>query len=157
MKILLAVDGSSCSNAAVWEVVTRPWPPGTQVKVLSVIHALPFVPDPMFVGVGMHYYSLELEQKRAHRAVLAATKELAARAPQLDVTSCPAVEGPPASHIVDEARRWDADLIVIGSHGHGAAARLVLGSVSHAVVLHAPCSVEVVRERTVSDSPAAAS
>jgi nucleotide-binding universal stress UspA family protein len=53
--------------------------------------------------------------------------------------------GSPRSAILEEAERWKADLIVVGSHGYGAWQRLVLGSVSQAVVLHAKCSVEVVR------------
>jgi nucleotide-binding universal stress UspA family protein len=151
MKILLATDGSRFSSAAVHEVVS--WPADTEVRVVSVIHALPFVPEPTLTGVGLHYYSLDQEQKRAAHAIAAATRELADRAPHLRVTSG-TVEGAPARHIVDEARRWGADLIVIGSHGHGAPARLVLGSVSHAVVLHAPCSVEVVRARGESAATA---
>jgi len=53
--------------------------------------------------------------------------------------------GPPQAAILEEAERWKADLIVVGSHGYGTWHRLVLGSVSQAVVLHAKCSVEVVR------------
>jgi hypothetical protein len=37
MKILLAVDGSSCSLAAVEEIARRAWAPGTQVRILSAI------------------------------------------------------------------------------------------------------------------------
>ena len=47
--------------------------------------------------------------------------------------------------IVEEAERWSADLIVLGSRGLGALDRFLLGSVSHAVVQHAKSSVEVVR------------
>jgi nucleotide-binding universal stress UspA family protein len=49
--------------------------------------------------------------------------------------------------ILEEAERWDADLIVLGSHGYGLWQRFLLGSVSQAVVSHARCSVEVVRLR----------
>ena len=42
---------------------------------------------------------------------------------------------------------WGADLVVLGTHGHGPAGRFLLGSVAHSVALHAPCSVEVVRSR----------
>jgi nucleotide-binding universal stress UspA family protein len=48
--------------------------------------------------------------------------------------------------IVEEAERWGADLIVMGSRGLGAWNRLLLGSVSSAVVHHAKCSVEIVRK-----------
>jgi len=52
----------------------------------------------------------------------------------------------PRHGIVDEARRWKADLIVMGSHGRNGLDRLLLGSVAEGVLRHAPCSVEIVRE-----------
>lgn len=55
--------------------------------------------------------------------------------------------------IVDEARKWRADLIVLGSHGRTGITRLLLGSVAQSVVSHAPCSVEVVR-RKLTNYPA---
>jgi nucleotide-binding universal stress UspA family protein len=60
------------------------------------------------------------------------------------------IEGSPRQAIVDEADRWGADLIVMGSRGLGTWNRLLLGSVSSAVVNHAKCSVEIVRGRTTS-------
>jgi nucleotide-binding universal stress UspA family protein len=53
--------------------------------------------------------------------------------------------GPPRAVILDEAESWDADLIVVGSHGYRAWERFLLGSVSQSIVSHAKCSVEVVR------------
>jgi nucleotide-binding universal stress UspA family protein len=53
------------------------------------------------------------------------------------------LEGQPADVLVAEARRWNADLLVVGSHG--AVKRLALGSVSTRVAAHAHCSVEIVR------------
>ncbi len=53
--------------------------------------------------------------------------------------------GRPASEVVKAAREWPADLIVIGSHGRGGVARVVLGSVADGVLRHAPCPVIVVR------------
>src|SRR5262249_34217112 len=49
--------------------------------------------------------------------------------------------------ILDEAEKWGADLIVLGSHGYKGWRRFLLGSVSHAVATHARCSVEIVRRR----------
>ena len=61
--------------------------------------------------------------------------------------------GVPKQVILDEAERWGADLIVVGSHGYSAWDRFLLGSVSNAVAAHAKCSVEIVRCREKSESP----
>jgi nucleotide-binding universal stress UspA family protein len=52
--------------------------------------------------------------------------------------------GKPAAEIVSEAAEWEADLIVVGSHGRSRATRLILGSVAEAVMRDAPCSVLVI-------------
>jgi nucleotide-binding universal stress UspA family protein len=52
----------------------------------------------------------------------------------------------PKSAILDEAKEWEADLIVVGSHGRRGLDRLLLGSVSEAVAMHAHCSVDVIRQ-----------
>ncbi len=146
MKILLCVDGSECSQSVVEEIVSRPWPSGTEVRVLSVVHPLPYIPflDPGFVSPAAHYDSLTQERERASRDAEKAAKEISEKAPELKV-AVEALEGSPKKMIIEEAQRWGADLIVLGSHGYGAVRQFLLGSVSHAVVLHAPCSVEIVR------------
>jgi len=146
MKILLAVDGSKFSQAAVEEVIRRPWPPGTEVRVLSVVHPFPYIPmlDPGFVGPAAHFDSLKQERERASRDVDQAAKEIRDRAPELKL-AVESLEGSPKKMIVEEAERWGADLIIVGSHGYGPAKRFLVGSVAQAVFLHAPCSVEVVR------------
>jgi nucleotide-binding universal stress UspA family protein len=53
----------------------------------------------------------------------------------------------PKRAIIAEAERLGADLILVGSHGYGPKQRFLLGSVSHAMALYAPCSVEIVRTR----------
>ena len=55
------------------------------------------------------------------------------------------LSGPPKTVILDEAEAFGADLIIVGSHGLGVIERLLLGSVSQTVALHAKCSVEIVR------------
>lgn len=55
--------------------------------------------------------------------------------------------GPAARAVVEKAEEWQADMIIIGSHGRGLWKRVLLGSVSDRVLHHAPCSVLVVRKR----------
>lgn len=59
---------------------------------------------------------------------------------RLNVT-CATVTGAPPSAIVDYARREGIDLIVMGTHGHGAMAHLLIGSVAENVVRMSPCPV----------------
>jgi nucleotide-binding universal stress UspA family protein len=55
------------------------------------------------------------------------------------------LEGNPRSTILSEAKAWGAETIFIGARGLGILDRLLLGSVSTAVVTHAECAVEVIR------------
>jgi nucleotide-binding universal stress UspA family protein len=153
MKVLVAVDGSPSSTAAVEAVAARAWSEGTAVEVLTVIHtAVPFVLDPTYAIVFVHIDHLEKARQQAPEIAERAAAML--RRPNLTVTT-QILEGSPKTEILEEAERWGADLIVLGTHGHGAAARFLLGSVAHSVVLHAPCSVEVVRVKHVAEGATA--
>lgn len=147
MKILLAIDGSSYSDAAVEEVARRPWPEGTSVKVLTA-YELPAPPTPETWALPVNYFD-ELDiaiRKQSQHVVDQAIQTLKSnRNISVDAAIAP---GPPRSVILDEAESWGADLIVLGSHGYSAWERFLLGSVSQAVVSHAKCSVEVVRRPT---------
>jgi nucleotide-binding universal stress UspA family protein len=147
MKILIPVDGSPCSDAAVAEVARRPWPEGSQIKVLFVIHShFPNFPDPVLFSPAAHFESLAHERKIAGDVVDKATSTLREGngSHGLEIVG-ESAEGVPKELILDEAERWGADLAVLGSHGRGAVKRFLLGSVSHAVAEHAQCSVELVR------------
>lgn len=141
MKILLATDGSECSANAVYSVANRPWPAKSQIRTISVVEL------PILVT---EYPDNVLEQlwkearTRAEDAVADARKTLSATG--LNVCGGEATpKGEPRSFIIDEAKAWGADLIVLGSHGRHGWDRLLMGSVAESVVLHAPCSVEVIR------------
>lgn len=152
MKILLAIDGSDGSRAALEATISRPWPPKTEIRILSVAHThVPIVTGPAFTLAAVRHELLERDRERASREVEDAERVIRETHPRFDVSST-AIEGLPKEVILEEAERWGADLIVIGSHGHGAVKRILLGSVTQAVVLHASCSVEVVRRRDTSDA-----
>lgn len=147
MKILLATDGSSHSDAAVKEIIRRPWPEGSQIRILTVIHpAVPEVPDPLFLMYSAHEEQLEEARRVAPQIAENTARQIRDHTSGLGV-STEVLEGSPKDLIVEEARKWGADLIMLGSHGYGPVSRFLLGSVSHAVALHAPCSVEIIRIR----------
>lgn len=68
-----------------------------------------------------------------------------------DAVQCEVVEGYIKDRILDLAKHWPADLIVVGSHGRRGFTKFLLGSVSEAIVAHAPCSVEIVKLREHPD------
>lgn len=149
MKILLATDGSPCSDAAVNEVARSPWPANSEVKVISVVEMrLPGAPADRLVAE-IHFLEwLKALQGRARDAVDRAVAKLeqtdAERADRLRIDS-EIIDGNVKETIVNEAERWGADLIVVGSHGHHGMKRLWLGSVSAAVLAHANCPVRIAR------------
>lgn len=146
MKILLAVDGSACSDAAVQSVANRPWPTGTVVKVFSAVE-LPFVPTTETWALPDSYYA-ELEKAQSDKAKTAidkAVKTLRESQGLVFEILTDTHVGQAQSLIIDEAEQWGADLIVLGSHGYRGFKRFLLGSVSQAVAAHAKCSVEIVR------------
>lgn len=146
MKILLATDGSECSKAAASSVAARPWPENSEVKVISATDPFGFSPEdervPVEEPIGESDGPGEVYVTREERAVHEA-KEILAYA-GLTLTGA-VVGGHPKAAIVDEAKEWGADLVVVGAHGRRGIERIVLGSVSEAVAMHAPCSVEVIR------------
>ena len=146
MKILLAIDGSPCSDAAVEEVSRRPWPDGSSIKVLTAFE-LPVPPTPEGWALPVNYFE-EMDvalRKQAQNIVDGAIAKLKPKLPKSTSIDAQILPGSPRAAILDEAENWGADLIVVGSHGYRAWERFLLGSVSQSVVSHAKCSVEVVR------------
>jgi len=144
MKILLAIDGSPHSQDAVDEIIRRPWPTGSAVRVVSVIR--PYTPpatDVVLAGATIDDIRARQLQDAEQLTTHAGER---VTAPGLSVETV-VREGDPRSAILDEAEGWGADLIVVGSHGRTGLKRLFLGSIAQAIVAHAHCSVEVVRRR----------
>ena len=100
----------------------------------------------LIVLAAIHVEQTKEQLRHAPDIVAAAKDQIVRRSPGINV-STKILEGVPREVIVEEAREWDADLIVVGSHGYGRMKRLVIGSVAAAVVASAPCSVQVVRAK----------
>lgn len=146
MKILLAIDGSPCSDAAVEEVSRRPWPDGSAIKVLTAFE-LPMPAAAEGWALPVNYFE-EIDvalRKQAQNIADRAIRVLKSKLSKTISLDAQILPGPPRNVILDEAESWGADLIVVGSHGYRAWERFLLGSVSQSVVSHAKCSVEVVR------------
>lgn len=142
-RILVATDGSEFSTAAVKTVASEPWLKDTEIKVISVPEfALWLGEYPYFQRVQVE----ELNQSAldAAKAAVGQGKEILSRSKLKVTTEVPVDRDAPAKTILAAAKEWDADLIVVGSHGRSGFDRWALGSVSESVAMNAHCSVEVV-------------
>jgi len=148
LKVLLAVDGSPCSLAALAETASCAYPPGSAIEVLTVIHSripvAPSFPPWALTPLAAHADSVRKQWQHAPELVTAAEKRLQSQLPEIQVTTS-VLEGTPKDVILHEAARLGADRIVLGSHGHGRLGRAVLGSTAAAVAADATCSVCIVR------------
>jgi len=145
MKVLIAVDGSPYSDAALDEVAQRPWPKPSEILIVNAYEFLVAATPEVWALPPDYYEQLERAVRdHADSIINTAVARLKKALPDVTVKG-KAIAGSPKRVIADEASEWKADLIVVGSHGYPAWERLLLGSVSQAVVSHAKCSVEVVR------------
>jgi nucleotide-binding universal stress UspA family protein len=152
MKVLLAVDGSEFSDAAVHEVIRRFPPKETEVRVLHAVEWMKDMPVYTQFAQGPTAGDDALESRnrsfdRAEWLVAKTAEELEKAGFRASVTT---LDTDPRHAIIDCAREWGAELIVLGSHRRRGLDRLLLGSVAESVVRHAPCSVEVVRIATAA-------
>jgi len=145
VRILVGLDGSTGSSAAVQAIAMRMWPPASEVRLITVVDAptallgaTMYRPARKEVSISLAYLPTWLRE-----SVEAATQKL--RAAELAV-STKIEQGDPKKIIVANAEEWGAECIFIGaSCNHQPLEQLLLGSVATAVVSRAHCSVEVVR------------
>jgi nucleotide-binding universal stress UspA family protein len=139
--IVVGVDGSECARAALQFAARE-----AALREARLLIVCAWEIPPAVYGGG---FAPALDQPTldAFRdGVETVVHEAVATAKEMQSTiECEgkAVQGQPAEVLLQEAR--EADLIVVGNRGHGGFASLLLGSVSHQVVQHAPCPVTVVR------------
>lgn len=148
MRVLVAVDGSGPAGIAVDLVAEIPWPDGTEILVAEVVETgagLFGGPWPMLAIVEAGDLEADIRGE-AQRTVEAARDRLTR--PGLTVEPV-VLRGRPATAIVDRARRMNADLIVVGSRGHGTIESMLLGSVSAEVVERTSVPVIVARGHRV--------
>jgi nucleotide-binding universal stress UspA family protein len=150
MKVLVPIDGSAASVAAVQEVAHCQLPSGSTIELLYAIHSrLPVIPDfpPWAVTIAAtHAESIREQTRHAPEVLALAAKHLQAHQPHAAVLT-KTVEGVPKDEILREAAAFGADRIVLGSHGRGRGQRMVLGSTAAAVAAGAPCTVQLARPR----------
>ena len=143
MKVLVALsDLSDEPSDPIAAVASFPWPEGSEIHVLSVAEMI----QPAMVGMGpdaIDLANVQLDFKdEARHTVARATARLRRSGFQAEGIT---LEGAPETAIIDHAKTWGADLIVVGMRDRSLLERLLLSSISEGVVKHAPCSVLVIK------------
>jgi nucleotide-binding universal stress UspA family protein len=135
-RVLLATDGSKTSMAAAEALAARPWPEGSEFRIVTV-------EEPWVMGPTDALRNINSAEQVLAAAGLKATASV--------------LSGNPKEVILEETKDWNADLVVVGSHGRRGFKRFLLGSVSEAVAMNAHCSVVVVRGSAQASRKARAS
>jgi len=157
MKVLIAYDGSRCSEAALDDLTHAGLPERGEALVMSVAEVWLPPPPPSTVEIlelaATTKGALGLERKyMANAQVVKHADEMAAKAAAQFRANFPnwtvkheSVWGSPNWELFSRAKEWKADLIVVGSHGRNALGRLFLGSISQWLLNESRCSVRVAR------------
>jgi nucleotide-binding universal stress UspA family protein len=139
-QILVPIDFSECSRKALLYALALARQFGGAIRLVHVIEAAYLMGD--FGAVD--YAALEADLRTE------AEKQLRRLAEAEIGTSVPCAmtirSGRPATEIAEAAREFEADLVVIATHGRTGLKHVLLGSVAENVVRHAPCPVLTVRE-----------
>lgn len=152
-KILIAYDGSAGAELAVKDLKLAGLTTAVEAKVLTIadvwIPPAPPESDEIFSERRSRTAAYEKASeilRDAKKTAIQGAQLVHGLFPNWTVTNAARAESP-AWGIIAEARRWRADLIVIGSHGRTPLEKFFLGSVSFKVAAEANCSVRVVRPR----------
>ena len=144
---ILAVDGSPHARAAETMMTGRPLFTGLPISVVSVVEV--GIPDAATVAPVLYAEAIDAFARSSEAETASMEAACTAAADRLRASGFDAQavvrKGDPAREIVAVARDRGAGVIVVGTRGQTGLQRLVLGSVAKKVLLHAPCSVLVVR------------
>jgi nucleotide-binding universal stress UspA family protein len=148
MKILIATDGSDYSFMAVekaCDMVIKP--ASSNIRIISVYQDLvSMAAEPLEISAEEVLKLENIGRLQSTDYALKAEQIIKQRFPDEKIKiSMSTVKGSAKYKILEEAEKWNADLIVVGSLGHNFLSRFFLGSVSDAIVKHAKCSILVIR------------
>ncbi len=148
MRILIAYDGSAGAEQSLRLADSVDWPADSTLRIAVVIE-----PTLLFVGASMAG-GIDIPSPEVDTQITAYQQEQVTKAARSLRSANRTVEdivlrGRPATALLEEAKRFGADLVIGGSRGHGTISSLLLGSVSAEVVDHAPCPVLVSRTKSI--------
>lgn len=145
VRLIVGIDGSPAAQAAARSVIRRDWPAGSEVRLVNARWDLPAPREESADHETLQMQILEwVAAENARIAGMMAEDRRLIEERGLAVSTI-VRKGDPKRLLIEVAEEWQADAIFLGAHGQGRLERMLLGSVSTAIVQRAPCSVEIVR------------
>jgi len=144
-KILLAVDGSEASQWAIKEAARLVKATGAELKVINIV--IESVADASHAPSVYHDRLIQSLRAAGHKVLAHTAEVLRAENVPFDEQLVETIGGRVAEEIVRQAKGWQADLIVMGTHGRRGLDHFVLGSEAEKVICAAPVPVLLARDR----------
>ncbi len=144
MKIIAAIDGSDSSHVALNRLIGMNLPPDTEIKLLTVLKTEESA-NPLASKQKGAEETVQLKEE-AETCLLEMIKELQAKKEAVKFSK-EVLVGDAKGKIVEKARIWAADLVIMGSRGRKGMGLIFLGSVSQGVIMQASCPVIVVKDQ----------
>lgn len=146
MKILIPVEDEKFADLQTAFLLDHKWHGQISVCILNVVHEIhPVAADSLKAA---RHYAEQIVRRIVHKI----ENECPEAGIQTDIE-----EGHAAEVILRKAAEWDADLIILGSHGRTGLAHAVLGSVAYEVLATSPCATLIVgmpRSQHIEDEDA---
>ena len=146
VRIIVGIDGSTNSQAALNAVAGRSWPKGTEVRLVAALDTVLCLSLLLRESADMKWFEVSNEDDLISLRQIFEPCADKLRNVGL-IASVELKKGDPKHILIEEAETWQADSIFVGAKGMRGIERLLLGSVSAAVAARAHCSVEVVRPK----------
>lgn len=153
-QILVPVDGSDTANKALQAALELAKDSGGRVRAIHVMEEVAYASN--FNQFGVYTEELLNAMQEAGKGILqdAMTRAQSAGV-AADTLLFDSVSGRLAEVVANAAREWNADLIVVGTHGRRGVGRMLMGSGAEQIIRLAPVPVLVIRSGTESSSGSA--
>lgn len=142
-RILVPVDGSETSTKALVAGLQLARESGGRVRIVNVLDELAFISD----GYGPVVDLLKVAEEGANKVLADALEQAKAAGVPADTKLVEQAGARLGEVVADEARAWEADLVVVGTHGRRGVGRVLLGSGAEQVLRLAPVPVLAVRSK----------
>lgn len=145
-RILAAVDGSDTSTSVLNEAINLSKASGSVIRIVTVVDE--YMGYAEGIAIDLEAYAASIREHG--KSILKQMEAVAAKAGVVPETCLIEVNKEPdviPESIVEDAARWKADVIVIGTHGRRGFSRLLLGSVAESVVRLASMPVLLIKSK----------